>query len=182
MDCSLPDSSVHGDSPSKKYWSGLPCPPPGDLPDPGIEHGSPTLQVDSSLSGPPGKPKTSGVCSLSLFQGIFPTRDSNKVSCIAGKFFTSWTTRETQYWSGLQHPPPRDLPNPGIKLRSPTLQMDSLPAELPLVIFFSFFRFFPILQIMWNCVESNLLTQIKYIFQSYRLLCVNFEWPVSSQK
>ena len=31
----------------QEYWSGLPCPPPGDLPDPGIEPGSLTLQVDS---------------------------------------------------------------------------------------------------------------------------------------
>ena len=31
----------------QEYWSGLPCPPPGDLPDPGIELESPTLQVDS---------------------------------------------------------------------------------------------------------------------------------------
>ena len=29
------------------YWSGLPCPSPEDLPDPGIEPGSPALQVDS---------------------------------------------------------------------------------------------------------------------------------------
>ena len=33
--------------------TGLPFPPPGDLPDPGIEHGSPALQADSSLSEPP---------------------------------------------------------------------------------------------------------------------------------
>ena len=31
----------------QEYWTGLPCPSPGDLPDPGIEHGSPTLQADS---------------------------------------------------------------------------------------------------------------------------------------
>ena len=37
------------------YWSGLPCPPPGDLPEPGIEHGSPALQADSLLSEAPGK-------------------------------------------------------------------------------------------------------------------------------
>ena len=36
MDCNPPSSSVHGIS-QKEYWSGLPCPPPGDLPDPGIE-------------------------------------------------------------------------------------------------------------------------------------------------
>ena len=31
----------------QEYWSGLPCPPPGDLPDPGIKPGSPALQADS---------------------------------------------------------------------------------------------------------------------------------------
>ena len=36
-----------------------------------------------------------------------------------------------EYWSGLPCPPPEDIPNPGIKPRSPTLQIDSLPAELP---------------------------------------------------
>jgi len=36
-----------------------------------------------------------------------------------------------EYWSGLPCPPPGYLPNPGIKPRSPTLQMDSLPAEPP---------------------------------------------------
>ena len=36
MDCSLPGSSVHGVL-RQEYWSGLPCPPPGPLPNPGIE-------------------------------------------------------------------------------------------------------------------------------------------------
>ena len=36
------------------YWSGLPFPPPGDLPNPGIKPWSPTLQADSLLSEPPG--------------------------------------------------------------------------------------------------------------------------------
>ena len=39
----------------QEYWSGLPFPPPGDLPDPGIEPGSPTLQADALPSEPPGK-------------------------------------------------------------------------------------------------------------------------------
>ena len=38
----------------QEYWSGLPFPYPGDLPDPGIEPWSPALQVDASLSEPPG--------------------------------------------------------------------------------------------------------------------------------
>ena len=40
----------------QEYWSRLPFPSPGDLPDPGIEPGSPSLQADSLLSEPPGKP------------------------------------------------------------------------------------------------------------------------------
>ena len=40
----------------QEYCSGLPCPPPGDRPDPGIEPRSPALQGDSLPSEPPGKP------------------------------------------------------------------------------------------------------------------------------
>ena len=40
------------------YKSGLPFSSPGDLPDPGIEPGSPALHADSLLSEPPGKPLT----------------------------------------------------------------------------------------------------------------------------
>ena len=38
----------------QEYWSGLPCPPPGDHPNPGIEPWSPTLQMDSLPTEPPG--------------------------------------------------------------------------------------------------------------------------------
>ena len=40
----------------QEYWSGLPCPPPDELPDPGIEPGSPALQAESLPSEPPGTP------------------------------------------------------------------------------------------------------------------------------
>ena len=40
----------------QEYWNGLPCPSPGDLPNPGIEPRSPALQVDSLPSESPGKP------------------------------------------------------------------------------------------------------------------------------
>ena len=39
----------------QEYWSGLQFPSPGDLPDPGIEPGSPTLRADALPSEPPGK-------------------------------------------------------------------------------------------------------------------------------
>ena len=59
------------------YWSRLPFPPPGDLPNPGIKPWSPTLQADSLPSEPPGKPMNTGVGSLSLLQGFFQTQESN---------------------------------------------------------------------------------------------------------
>ena len=91
----------------KEYWSGLPFPFPGDLPDPGIKPRSPTLQADALTSEPPGKPcmlscfsriwlfvtlctvalqvslsmgfcrQNTGVGCHALFQGIFPPRDWN---------------------------------------------------------------------------------------------------------
>ena len=42
----------------QEYWSGLPFPSPGDLPDLGIELGSPALQANSLLSEPSGNPST----------------------------------------------------------------------------------------------------------------------------
>ena len=68
--------------------------PPRDLPNPGIEPGSAALQVDSLLSETPGKPKNTGVGSLSLLLGIFLTQELNQVYCIDGGFFTIWATRE----------------------------------------------------------------------------------------
>ena len=41
----------------QEYWSGLPLPSPGDLPDPGIELRSPALQKDSVPAEPQGKPR-----------------------------------------------------------------------------------------------------------------------------
>ena len=41
----------------QEYWSGLPFPSPGDLPDPGIEPRSPALYADTLPTEPPGKPE-----------------------------------------------------------------------------------------------------------------------------
>ena len=56
-----PWTVAHQDPPSmgfsrQEYWSGLPFPSPGDLPDPGIEPRSPALQADALTSEPQGKP------------------------------------------------------------------------------------------------------------------------------
>ena len=59
--CATPETEAHQAPLSmgfsrQEHWSGLPCPLPGDLPDPGIEARSPTLQADALPSEPPGKP------------------------------------------------------------------------------------------------------------------------------
>ena len=63
----------------QEYWSGLPCSPPGDLPDPGIEPvslGSPTLEVDSLPLAPPGN--------------TFQFSSVESLSCVR-LFATPWT-------------------------------------------------------------------------------------------
>ena len=54
IDCSPSGFSVHGIL-QKQYWSGLPFPSPGDLPNPGMKARSPALQEGSLLPGPRGK-------------------------------------------------------------------------------------------------------------------------------
>ena len=61
-----------------EYWIGLAFPFSGDLSNPGIKPRSPALQVDSSPAEPQGKPKNTGVGSLSLLQWIFLTQELNK--------------------------------------------------------------------------------------------------------
>ena len=56
-------------------WAAMPS--LGDLPNPGIEPRSPTLQADSLPFELPGKPKNTGVDSLSLLHGIFSTQESS---------------------------------------------------------------------------------------------------------
>ena len=61
----------------QEYWSGLPFPSPGDLPDPGIEPGSPALEADALTSEPPGKPSI-GDCNAKV--------GSQETPGVTGKF------------------------------------------------------------------------------------------------
>ena len=56
VDCSPPVSSVHGIL-QERILEWVAFPSPGDIPDPGIEHGSPALQTDSLPCEPPGRPR-----------------------------------------------------------------------------------------------------------------------------
>ena len=108
----------------QEYWSGLPCPSPGDLPDPGLEPvphvldwqagSSPLVStyVKVKLKIPqlcptlcdPMDCTVHGILQARILKWVaFPfsrgssqTRDRTQVSHIAGRFFTSWATREAQ--------------------------------------------------------------------------------------
>ena len=65
-----PGSSIHGDPPHKNNWSGLSCPSPGDLLNPGIGPRSPALQADSLPSEPQRKPAIAycdNICQMFYF-------------------------------------------------------------------------------------------------------------------
>ena len=61
----------------QEYWSGLSCPPPGDLPDPGIKPRSPALQADFLPGKPPGK---------------LPTREAPNQLCVGARWLQSCLT------------------------------------------------------------------------------------------
>ena len=73
-DCGPPVSSAHGIS-QAQYWSGMPCPPPGDLPDPGMELASPAapaLQVDTLPLRHQGSSWASDVCTNAhIYVGLY---------------------------------------------------------------------------------------------------------------
>ena len=88
--------------PRQEYWSGLPFPPPGDLPNPVVEP---------------------HVTSPALVGRFFTTSATWETTC------DPMELSRPEYWSGQQFPSLGDFPNPGIEPRSPTLQADSLPSE-----------------------------------------------------
>ena len=95
--------TIWGTREAQEHWNRLPCPPPGDLPNPGIEPRSPALQVDSLPSEPPGKLMNTGVGSLPLLQGIFLIQESNL--CLLH-------CRHILYQLNYQGSPPTSLPTP----------------------------------------------------------------------
>ena len=72
----------------QEYWSGLPFPSPGDLPDPGIKPGSPTLQADAL----PSEPQSYGQLSLFKENVLYYL-----TSCMHAKSLQSCLTLATTY-------------------------------------------------------------------------------------
>ena len=75
------------------YWSGLPFPSPGDLPNPGIELGSPTLQADTLPSEPPGKPRPNGTHTVKLF----PELTASSCMCLICSDWFCSSTHHTDF-------------------------------------------------------------------------------------
>ena len=117
----------------QEYWSGLPFPSPGDLPNLGIEPRSPVLEVDALTSEPLRKlPKRLHqliFCGCAKSLQLCPTVGDPMDCSPPGSSIQGFSRQE--YWSGLPFPSPGDLPDPGIEPRSPTLQADSLTSAPP---------------------------------------------------
>ena len=90
----------------QEYWSGLPFPFPEDLPNPGIEPGSPALQVDSLPTWAIRKVKVKSLSHVRLF--VTPWT-------VAYHTPPSMGFSRQEYRSGLPFPSSEDLPDPGIE-------------------------------------------------------------------
>ena len=100
----------------QEYLSRFPFPSPGDLPKSGVEPRSPALQAESLPFELPGKPQVKVVS------------DSATPCTVAFQALLSMEFSSQEYSSGYLFPYPGYLPKPGIKPRSPTLQV---PSEVP---------------------------------------------------
>ena len=113
----------------QEYWSELCALLQGIFPIQGLNPGLSCLlhwQVGSLPIAPSGKP-------IQMYQS------ESSHSVVSDSFATPWTVARQapllmefsrqESWSGLPFPSPRDLPDPGIKPGSLTLQVDSLPSE-----------------------------------------------------
>ena len=86
-------------------------------------------------------------------RGSSQPRDWTQISCIAGRFFTSWAPREAQeYWSGYSIPSPGDLPDPRIKRGSPALQ-----------VVFAYTGMYPLEHILFPCFLFLILNKVLFI-------------------
>ena len=95
MDCSSPASFLCPWVFSRQeYWSGLLCPPSGDLPNPGIKPWSPTLQQILYHLSHQRSPRILEWVAYPFSRASSCPRNWTRASCIAGRFFTSWATRE----------------------------------------------------------------------------------------
>ena len=89
-----------------EYWSGYPFSSPWDFPNPGIEPRSPTCRQILYQLSPQGNPRILKWVAYLFSSGSSRPRNWTEVSCIAGRFFTSWAASETPYSKGGSNSPP----------------------------------------------------------------------------
>ena len=116
MDCSLPGVAYQAPQSMKfsrqEDWSGLPFSSPGDLPNPGIEPTSPTLQADGLLSEPPGKLWGHYILVVSLFPLFKPTEEQESLDgiCISNSILDIYMFSDHSitfsYWGNIAWVPP----------------------------------------------------------------------------
>ena len=122
----------------QEYWSGLPFPSPGDLPDPGIEPTSPALQADSLLS-------ETCKSQLSFSRNILPVFLCILFMSVVAQRFQSLTLSETDQVSKFWHPLGKQLlwsflisfnhnflmglKNPNFKEKCPPLSVQRVPCD-----------------------------------------------------
>ena len=100
----------------QEHWSGLPFPSPRDLPNRGIEPRSPVLQADFFYQV--------------SYKGSLRKKVTQSCPVLCNPMdYTVHGILQARILSWVPFPSPGDLPNPGIKPRSPTLQADSLSVE-----------------------------------------------------
>ena len=94
MDCSPPGSSVHGDSPGKNSGVGCHAPLLGIFPTQGSNSGFPHCRQILYHLSHQGSPRILEWVAYPFSRKSSWPRNRTEVSCIAGRFFTSWATRE----------------------------------------------------------------------------------------
>ena len=97
----------------------------------------------------------------------------NPMDCKPARVFCPWGFSRHEYWSELPCSPPMDLPNPGIKLRSPTLPTNYLqyePLQTQQIVFWLIFTYVP------------LSSSVQIFFLNFFLLLIDFkDFPVCQQ-
>ena len=98
------------------------------------------------VHSPWNSPGLTGVGSISLLQGVFPTQGSNPglPYCRLILYQLSHKRRPRENWSGEPIPSPADIPDAGIEPGSPALQVDSLPTEPEAAILVFSFEVMPL--------------------------------------
>ena len=147
----------------QEYWNGLPFPSPGDLPDPGIEPGSPALQANALLSEPPTREEIEKVILKAPWKQTLASDGTTiKFKLLKNFFIFNWRRIALQYCIGFCHTSTwisywylcvTSLPSP---IHSTHLGWQRAPVwapwvidKFPLAIYFTY----------WNVHASKLLSQ-----------------------